>query len=111
MIRCDASARPGAPSQAGGESSNSASTTFFVEGFAAPAPAPVPQRDLLELTPDEALGAEDRVLGIGDRLALRDLPDQHLGSRPSMIATTLFVVPRSMPMILPIVCASLSQRR
>jgi len=26
-----------------------------------------------------------------------------LGSRPSMIATTLFVVPRSMPMILPMV--------
>ncbi len=29
-----------------------------------------------------------------------------LGSRPSMIATTLFVVPRSIPMILPIACAS-----
>src|SRR3954452_19681412 len=28
-----------------------------------------------------------------------------VGSPPSMTATTLFVVPRSMPMILPIVCA------
>jgi hypothetical protein len=33
-------------------------------------------RNLFELSPDEALGAEDGVLGVRDRLALRDLPDE-----------------------------------
>ena len=69
------------------------------------------------------LARVDRVLGVGDGLALGDLADEDLalvvpgdhgrrdarallvdddlGLRPSMIATKLLVVPRSMPMILP----------
>ena len=76
-----------------------------------------------ELATHEALAREHGVLGIGDcltpgNLAYEDialvvegddggsqarafLVDDDLGFLPSMIATTELVVPRSMPMILP----------
>ena len=77
---------------------------------------------VVEATPDQALDREQRILGIGDRLPLGRHADQdlaifrvghHRGGRahpllvldhaaflPSMMATQLFVVPRSIPMIL-----------
>jgi hypothetical protein len=75
---------------------------------------------VVEATPDQALDGEDGVLRVGDRLALRDLPDQPLaalgegdhrrggpapfcvgdddGVSPLEDATQEFVVPRSIPM-------------
>ena len=85
--------------------------------------------DLGVLAAHEALDREDRVLRVGDRLALGHGADQPLadlgegddrrrgaaalgvgddfGSPPSRTATHELVVPRSMPMILPIVCSLL----